>query len=528
MEIEGRIEGVAKNMESKSAEVNLPIDRVSILEDRAKVERRGKVEIGSGLTILRVEKVSPVIWDKSLLVRVEGEGDGPVKDVKVLRKPLALREELPEKEAALKEEIRCLQEELGSLESEQERLGDLLALWDQSYSLTIDDLVGDVRFAREPDEALLASLQELEDEQLEKQRRQVELEFEEEKKREKLRDLEQQFNALRTPSSSCRADLEIEVYSEYPRSLELLCVYLVGAAAWRPRHRAFWAGECGEEALLRFETEACVWQNSGEDWDDVKLFFSTERASLGYEAPRLHSDLVEIREKSADERVELREEEIATLGLGKAQGDEASDRQVFGIEDGGEVKELEGPDRASIPSDGKPYRLALFSFQSKVEWGRRLMAELSPMVFRWTRCLNESSQALLPGPVELIYQGGILARSKISYVAPKERFELNWGPDPELRVHRYDHRREKEASMLSSWVDVEHDVVIKLSNLSVREKSLVVKERIPVSEVEKVKLHFKGCQSEKKPSGPDENGMLRWELKLSAFAHETLDFHYLL
>jgi hypothetical protein len=88
------------------------------------------------------------------------------------------------------------------------------------------------------------------------------------------------------------ADLAIAATGEY----ELAFDYVVPNAFWRPYHQA--QLQMGENSQLTFRTDGCVWQNTGEDWLNVDLVFSTARASLGTEPPLLTDDLLNIREKA--------------------------------------------------------------------------------------------------------------------------------------------------------------------------------------------------------------------------------------
>ncbi len=93
-----------------------------------------------------------------------------------------------------------------------------------------------------------------------------------------------------------------------------------------------------------------------------------------------------------------------------------------------------------------------------------------------------------PGLFNLVRSSGLCGRTSIRYVAPGERFELGWGPDADLRVSREVEALDEKSRMLSSWAVRRTLVRVKLSNLGAEPRKLSVTERLPVSEIEKVRI----------------------------------------
>src|SRR5687768_1993914 len=127
-----------------------------------------------------------------------------------------------------------------------------------------------------------------------------------------------------------------------------------------------------------------------------------------------------------------RDQEIVTTGLGATR--EAA--EVPGVDDGGVTRVLVAPMAASVPADGRPYRVRISSFRAAAEVARVAFPERAEGVIVRSRQVHAGGEPLLAGPVDLIARGGLTGRTSIKFVAPGERFELGWGPDPALRLHR--------------------------------------------------------------------------------------------
>lgn len=79
--------------------------------------------------------------------------------------------------------------------------------------------------------------------------------------------------------------------------------------------------------------------------------------------------------------------------------------------------------------------------------------------------------------------------------------------------------------MLSSWIERDTRIRVRLSNLGAAARTLVVTERVPVSEIEKVRIEVDPSRTSNKQR-PDQHGFIRWTVDLAAFGHQELELTY--
>jgi uncharacterized protein (TIGR02231 family) len=511
--------------------VDIPIAEVTLLEDRAHVVRRGRVSVVRGTPRVRVAGVAPVLVDKTVgahVLAVAAPGrDGSVRavDAQVLRRRVVAPEDRPEAVRELDETREVIERELATLADRRSVLEDELGAIDAVALSTAREITEDVAWSRgdagewsaqldlidERERALLGELRAIR--------------FAERDVRARLERLDVRRVAASTPAAHEHAEIEVALLADEDAEIELQIDYLVPGACWRPYHSARLVGDGsgdGGRARIEVRTDGCVWQSTGEDWTDVALRFSTQRPSLGTTPPLLADDRLAVQRKSSEVVVEAREQEITTTGLGT---ETVAMPVVPGIDDGGEVVSLRAPQRATVPSDGAPCRVELFRFESEAETELVVAAELAPAVLLRTVQINRAAQPLLAGPVDLIRDAGLAGRTSVLYIAPGERFELGWGPDPALRVHRRDERLEDETRMLSSWTTQRHKVTVRLSNIGDASRTVQVKERVPVSEIDKVQVavHSEDTTSRARPDG---DGFLAWTVTLAPFGHGSVTLRY--
>jgi uncharacterized protein (TIGR02231 family) len=508
--------------------VDIPIAEVTLLEDRAHVVRRGRVSIVRGTSRVRVAGVAPVLVDKTVGARVlsaSGQGrDGSVRavDAQVLRRRVVAPEDRPEAVRELDETREVIERELTTLADRRSVLEAELQAMDEVARSTAREITEDVSWSRGHAGEWSAQLDMIDERERALQSELRAIGFAERDVRARLDRLYVRRSAASTPAALEHAEIEVVLVADEAAEIELQIDYVVPGACWRPYHSARLVGEPGGKARVEVRCDGCVWQSTGEDWNDVALRFSTQRPSLGTTPPLLADDRLAVQRKSSEVVVEAREQEITTTGLGT---ETVASPEVPGIDDAGEVISLRAPAPATVPSDGAPCRVELFRFDSEAETELLVAAELAQAVLLRSVQVNRAAQPLLAGPVDLIRDAGLAGRTSVLYIAPGERFELGWGPDPALRVHRRDERLEDETRMLSSWTTQRHKVTVRLSNIGDAARTVHVKERVPVSEIDKVQVAVHSDESTGRVR-PDDDGFLAWTVTLAPFGHGSVTLRY--
>jgi uncharacterized protein (TIGR02231 family) len=498
--------------------VDLPVVEVTLLEDRALVRRQGRVTLPAAAVTVVVDGVAPVLADRTLTAAAEGPAPVQVAELGVDRRPRVLAGERAGVVSAREQELGRLQRERQAVGASTERVAQALRLAGQARGLLVGELAEDAAWGQVAPERWrgdLAALDRweagLDDEALALEARRAELD-------QQIADLEGRLAGREEPVELAAA-LRCRLVVEQPGNYLLTVSYLVPGACWRPYHTARLC-EDGGDPRVELTCEACVWQNTGEDWAGVTLVCSTERPSLGVNPPVLDSDVLRLQRKETTLVVEERDQAVETTG--PREGTRAP--ELPGIDDGGEARLLRARELAHVPSDGQPHRLPLFSFTAPATLSLVLAGELIPAVVRATAQTNPGPHPLLAGPVDLIRRNGPAGRTSILYVPSGARFELGWGPEGDLRVDRSVAEKEEKEGLLSGWRARRTQVDLTISNLGGIAHTIDAVERIPVSEIDKVEIALDGKPDP--PAQPDGDGLLRWSLTVPARRQQRLRLAY--
>ncbi|MGW1274051.1 mucoidy inhibitor MuiA family protein [Streptomyces sp. NPDC002491] len=512
--------------------IPLPVTAVTCLEDRAHVERTAVLDLEAGVRRLRLGPVSALAVDRTLHAELTADASATVLDARIVRGWSPRGPRPADDDTALRHRVHALEEELLVLGRQRDRLHTRLD--------TLGRLAADL--LREIGEG--AGRGEVEGPRWERELDR--LDGERDSRDEQLRTVEARFAARSAELTAARnamelaegepaeltAHVELTVEATAPGQAALRLSHLTACALWRPVYRAVLDGDS-----LSLETDAMVWQRTGEDWSDVTLTLSTARSAQAAVPPRLREDRLTLQDRSPAERrsvdVELREEEIADLGPTPVIG-------LPGVDDGGETRVLHAPAPVHVPGDGRAHRVPLSAFTTTASVEHACAPELSPLVTQVAGFDNLSGHALLAGPVDLVRRSGYSGRGALDFTAPGARVELAFGSLDDHRVVR-DAEEVRDTSALTQRTVVTRTVRLHVSRFSAPdaasldapdapgtpgEEVVVVRERMPVSEISAVQTRLCEDACSPVPDAVDADGIVRWDLALAPGGHRTVTLVY--
>ncbi|MBV8761166.1 MAG: DUF4139 domain-containing protein [Deltaproteobacteria bacterium] len=502
----------------------IAIAQVTVLEDRAAITRRGTLKLTAGQQRLVIDRVAPVLADKTLTATCSG---ARVLDVRCERYVAPWREGAPAQATSLREELTAVEAKLAAARvraqvarAESDALAQLL-------EAALADLAAAAARGQGAPTAQ-TDLADLDARDAAARARRVDAELEAEDLAAVAERVAHRLRTAETEAGEQAARLVIDVIADAAPGATidatLTASYIVPGAAWRPFHRATLQRDAGK---LDWQTTACVWQATGEDWTDVELHCSLERPSLGVEPPDLVDDELRWRRRPETVVVEAREQEHHTTGLGALE--------VPGIDDGGLGLRLSAQ-RVSVKADGTPHRVPVAAFSTTAQVSLVAIPLRSTAVHVRARFVNTSTTPLLAGPVDLIMQSGYVGRAEIGFVAPGEKAYLGFGPDSELRVHRTETRDRDNAGILGSWNVETVRVAVRLSNLGAHKRDVTVTERVPISEVEQVEVVPSAPDAYMLDEGDeitqvtarafDDRGLVSWSVELAPLGRRAVTLEY--
>ncbi len=484
---------------TERATIELPITRVTAFEDRAELARVLTLSLEAGPNRLIARGLTPLTHEAHLGATITG---GRVERLRLVRRHDGRGGADAERVQGALKAMQIAEDALEAARARRSRAEHRRRVAEQVLARYAERLAAT---AWQPDAAPaqwgdgLATLERLVDEATDGLRgaRAAEAEAESALNRQAA-----QVDMITAHQPRPVCDLEIDVWAEAAGDATLTVRGLVPCALWRPSHEA----HLRDDSAVDWTTYATVWQATGEDWRDVELVLSTDRPGAGAELPPLSADRLRLQPKAEKKKVVLQHRSEA------ARKDDGRDA-VPGVYDGGEPRRLSPDGPVSVPSDGRPHKVAVGGFLSSATVARVCRAELSPHVYWRVALTNAGATPILAGPVTLLRDGAWVGVADVVYVGAGEHFEQSFGSDDRWSV-RSRRLRRTEDRLLGR--DRTHFVTeVELTWAGAETGAVELTMRLPVSELRALKVVPSEKWCSEGPPRPDEDGLVHVPLRMA-------------
>ncbi len=326
--------------------------------------------------------------------------------------------------------------------------------------------------------------------------------------------------------------------------------YLIYGASWAPIYDARLGSE-SEKPKLKLTFLADVAQNTGEDWNDVKLTLSTARPSEGTQAPDPTQWWLDQRQDYAEAlsyNNAPKSAAKARRAKGLAAAMDMSSGSAYSVEPSpapqptatsmqiDQAQTLSGEyatsfvikRSADIKSDGSSQRVAISESTQSAELKLLVVPRLDKAAYVQAHVLYDGEQPLLPGQLSLYQDDNFVGRTQLKSIAPGESFDLGLGKDERVKVER-----ERVTAKLAPGKGFifskdlrRYHWLIKIKSLHKGLRDVEVLEQLPRSRHDDIKV--KELELLPKPEAEDAEkpGLLRWKLSLKPGEESKITFRY--
>jgi uncharacterized protein (TIGR02231 family) len=508
------------------------ISAVIVYPDRARLARTGRLALEPGLHALEIADLPLQLNADSVRAAAHGTARARLLGVQVNR---AFYTDAPaEHVRELEAEVEGLQDTLRGLDAQADLLGkqrlSLEALEGRSKIFAIALASGEMGV--ETHLALLDSLRHRM-EKLDTELRTVAVE-----KREAERRLQKLQNELNTqhgsrPRQRYAAVVEVEVLQAGDLAVELS--YGVTGTGWKPLYDIRLV-EADGRAEVELGYLAQVTQGTGEAWENVALTLSTARPVLAGRLPELDPWFVGPPPPPPHAIARQAKEGPAPALMRASRAFEAADMAATILEDApaetvtasvdasGAAVTYAVPGQVSVPADGAPHKVTVAHITLPPKLDYLAAPKLVEAVYRRARLSNNSPYTLLPGPANLFSGDEFIGTTALELVAPQGEIELYLGVDDRIKVERELKRREVDKRLIGGKRRIQYGYEIRLENLLPVLAQVTLRDQIPVSRHEDIKVRLEN--SDPSPKEQTELNGLEWVFALSPGEKRAVRFDF--
>jgi len=337
--------------------------------------------------------------------------------------------------------------------------------------------------------------------------------------------LDQQSANLKAPVEQVAVDIKVNK----PTTVTLYVNYLTNEAGWTTSYDARAAESKPKIDLV---LKAQVRQNTGQNWEKVKLQFSSGNPGLGAEKPTLTGLIADFEQPRPVLYKSMRA--AAPQAAGNVRQAEAMsmedvaappDAQVVmaTMDDGGLGLLFTLDQPANVPTSTSDLT-TLELRRQELDAPQRLACApaLDHDVFVVATIRDWGNQNLLPGPVQVFYDGVFTGESYLPASTAQDSLQLSLGRERKVLVRRIAVPVKDAKNFLGNKKIQAYAFETTIVNNRKDAITLRLEDRIPVSKNEEITVE----PQELSGATPDDQGILRYDVPLTPGGTKKVALRY--
>lgn len=499
--------------------LDAPVNEVVVYRDQAQVQRSGSVKLAAGLNEVSISGLPRQLRDESL--QVTGHGMAvTLLDTQI---------ETGIDGGELPSELKALHDQLDTLEQQRDQQQDTLAALKQRQQFL--DRIAAAATHPPAEGNSLPSLQGWRDylqflgkewEALNRQQR---------RETDTLQDINQQIKAVKASIDRYQTErrqpaktAHIRLHAEQAGELEIRLSYQVRGASWAPLYDAQISDQANR-VTLRYR--ALVRQRTGEPWDNAKLVLSTASPSSRGNAPELpvwhlrpYEPPVAVRTREMEDRAGAMKLASAPMAEAVAMSPAAAQ-----VESGLTAARFVIRNPVSVAADNSPQAVTIAELSLEGEFTYTLVPSLSNHAYLEVESDYTGDAPLLPGMINVFLNHTLVGQSLMPLTQPGESLTLPMGINEAITSeHRQLKRFVETSGLINKTRKVSFEYQTDIANQSGQTAQFVVKERIPVSQDERIKVTLQKPGADHKVE--DHPGEIHWTFTLKPGEKRSLSLRY--
>jgi uncharacterized protein (TIGR02231 family) len=315
--------------------------------------------------------------------------------------------------------------------------------------------------------------------------------------------------------------------------------YLASNAGWTPLYDIRSEATSGKISLTY---KAQVRQQTGLDWNDVKLSISTNNPYANKTKPELSPWYIDYQEfrKQLQEKSRLRSDAYGddvpasvntsamNMGFmystnGKAEVNALGADQFTTIVQQLISAEFKIDLNYSIASDNQ-VRMVLVK-QSELNTSFRYYAvpKLDPGVYLVAQMTKLDELQLVPAKANIFFDGTYIGETYLDPTTMDDTLNLSLGKDPNIVVKRTLLKNQSKERIIQDKKERNFAYNIEVRNLKSSEIELIIQDQVPLTTNPEITIEKSNLG---KGTIDEKTGLIEWKLKLKAKENQTFDYDF--
>jgi len=502
--------------------VDSKIDNVTVFLNGAQVSRKATIQVPKGTTDLVFHDVSTSVNPQSIQVTTDF-------DITVL----SVNHQINYiEEPSKRDDITKLDTQLKALREKQNYETAMLQVYQQEENMLIknqaiggNNVLLKALDLKEAMDFQRARMTEVKNKQLEINQRITNY-------NQDITKVQQQLDELNAHNNKASGEIVVTVVAKEAGVANMGISYVVNNAGWYPSYDLR-VTDISKPMYLKYK--ANVYQNSGEDWSNVKLNISSGNPKESGTKPTLYVWNLEDNTKATGNL-----DEIVVVGYGTQRKDEEMAPRSMKIKGAASLSapasipkaivtegqtafqfEIEQP--YNIPSDGKQHTVDVQEKTINAIYEYFCIPKKDKDVFLTARITGWEDLNLLNGDANLYYEGTYLGKALLDTRNTQDTLEVSLGRDKNIIVNRTKLKDFSKNQVFGSNKTDERSWEISIRNKKQQPISITIEDQFPTSTNKDIVVD-KG--NYKEGSLDETTNMITWRLKIDPAKEKKIGFNY--
>ena len=526
----------ANEIEGKST-----IEKVKVFLTGAQISRTVQVNLKEGRNRVVFKELSAKMDEKSIQVRFEGDiklmSVSTELDYKIFEGTEGRIGQLNDSLRIIEEKIQELSDEKSAIKSEKDLLDKNKKLRGSNNNLTVDELKKAADFYR----SRMGKINK------------------------ELTHINNQVNNLNKKKWVIQSKLDVLNFKESTRSNQIIVIldsksaknvkldieYFVSGCGWEPNYNLKAEDLSGK---IKMEYKAKVFNDTGNDWENISMILSTGNPNLSATFPELSpwylnyktyvqgKGMVNKRKGKTDYYIpennmdwdmvvqnneyrvkQIQQEVNMNAGYYNNLPGKFEQRQQYlkskpevtvqyrTIEVSHLSSEFEIEDRYSIPSDRNPYLVEIKEHELQGTFEYVAVPKMEKDAFLLARIPGWESLDLIPGPTRVYFDGTYVGESWIDTRNVEDTLGLSFGRDSKISVSRELLTEFSNKKVIGNNRKDSYTYEITVKNTRNKSVEIDLHDQVPVSQDSDISVSVDDISDAMQE---DETGILSWKVRL--------------
>ncbi|AZA73468.1 DUF4139 domain-containing protein [Chryseobacterium indoltheticum] len=342
---------------------------------------------------------------------------------------------------------------------------------------------------------------------------------------ESIAKINKQFAEEQTHKTQNRKELLLEILAENEMNLNLGLSYIVSNAGWV---QSYDLRALSTKKPLEIVYKGKIYQKTGQDWNNIKLFVSTYRPSYNQNRPILSP--LYVAEYAAynneDAKVGYMQKakaEISNSYQMRAEVASISQIPVATVSDNQMNILYELNYNQTIVSQEKEQYVILDKKNVEANYKYHTVPKLNNQVFLMAFVKNWQNLNLISGEANIYFEDNYIGKTNITSNYVKDEFPISLGVDERIVVKRIklEDKTAQKSFNSNKWETESYEISIR--NNTKESIELEILDQIPLSENQKITIKTLNIGD---GNYDEKTGSILWNRKINSGAAEKINFSY--